>query len=115
MKFSRTPCYTHLCSCALTLVKFLNLAFYTRSSPRRNGKAGGDFTIGIVVPAMHQTVEGEVTGGQGENHSARVGWKCLVGGIRRLLRRGDHADRMGAGASGYLAGVSNISRLRFLS
>ena len=49
--------------------------------------------------------KGGKTGGQGENHSARVGLKCLVGGIRRLLRRGGHADLMGAGASVYLAVV----------
>ena len=66
MKFSRTPCYTHPCSCAFTLVKFLNPAFYTHSTPRCNGKAGGGFAIGSVVPAMQQTVEGELTGSRDE-------------------------------------------------
>ena len=62
-----------------------------------------------IVSAIHRDVarsgKGGKTGSQGENHSARVGLKCLVGRIHRLLRRGDHADLMGAGASVYLAAV----------
>ncbi|XP_045102703.1 histone H2A-beta, sperm-like [Portunus trituberculatus] len=48
---------------------------------------------------------GKASGGKKKSRSNRAGLQFPVGRIHRLLRKGNYAERVGAGASVYLAAV----------
>ncbi|KAL8279356.1 hypothetical protein RQP46_008168 [Phenoliferia psychrophenolica] len=58
------------------------------SGGKSGGKAGGD-----------------ASGGKAQSRSAKAGLQFPVGRIHRLLRKGNYAQRVGAGAPVYLAAV----------
>ena len=51
------------------------------------------------------TIIGKSSGGKKKSRSNRAGLQFPVGRIHRLLRKGKYAERVGAGASVYLAAV----------
>ena len=53
--------------------------------------------------------------GKAKSRSSRAGLQFPVGRIHRLLRKGNYASRVGAGAPVYLAAVMEYSTLLFTS
>ncbi|ODM87515.1 Histone H2A [Orchesella cincta] len=53
--------------------------------------------------------------GKAKSRSSRAGLQFPVGRIHRLLRKGNYAERVGAGAPVYLAAVMEYLALRFSS
>lgn len=49
--------------------------------------------------------KGKVKGTKSKSRSSRAGLQFPVGRIHRLLRKGNYAERVGAGAPAYLAAV----------
>uniref|UniRef100_A0A915E4Q1 Histone H2A n=1 Tax=Ditylenchus dipsaci TaxID=166011 RepID=A0A915E4Q1_9BILA len=55
------------------------------------------------------------SGGKSKTRSSRAGLQFPVGRLHRLLRKGNYAERVGAGAPVYLAAVLEYLALKFLS
>jgi histone H3/H4 len=67
------------------------------------------FVFASFVHIIHITMSGRGKGGKvkgkSKSRSARAGLQFPVGRIHRLLRKGNYAERVGAGAPVYLAAV----------
>merc|ERR1711913_178793 len=61
---------------------------------------------GYSIPKMSGRGKGGKVKGKAKSRSSRAGLQFPVGRIHRLLRKGNYASRVGAGAPVYLAAVT---------
>ena len=61
--------------------------------------------VGKLKPNMSGRGKGKAKGTKSKSRSSRAGLQFPVGRIHRLLRKGNYAERVGAGAPVYLAAV----------
>merc|ERR1711974_553542 len=71
--------------------------------------------MGGIFDIMSGPGKGGKVKGKAKSRSNRAGLQFPVGRIHRLLRKGNYAERVGAGAPVYLAAVMNTLLLRFSS
>ena len=64
-----------------------------------------NFREGKFKPNMSGRGKGKAKGTKSKSRSSRAGLQFPVGRIHRLLRKGNYAERVGAGAPVYLAAV----------
>ena len=70
------------------------------------GSFGGDALENVVDERVHDAHgKGKAKGTKSKSRSSRAGLQFPVGRIHRLLRKGNYAERVGAGAPVYLAAV----------
>ena len=97
-------------------LKLLNFAKQSRSIRFRNKKkyiytrqnaCAEVFSVALTTEStiMSGRGKGGKTKGKAKSRSSRAGLQFPVGRIHRLLRKGNYAERVGAGAPVYLAAV----------
>jgi len=65
----------------------------------------GSNTVIVIASTMSGRGKGGKVKGKSKSRSSRAGLQFPVGRIHRLLRKGNYAERVGAGAPVYLAAV----------
>lgn len=74
-------------------------------SSSRSSSSSSSSSSSIIVVVMSGRGKGGKVKGKSKSRSSRAGLQFPVGRIHRLLRKGNYAERVGAGAPVYLAAV----------
>ena len=94
---------------------YLTVYWWISIALNNNFSINKEILISLAVPIVEQTTnqfascldvaKGKAKGVKSKTRSSRAGLQFPVGRIHRLLRKGNYAQRVGAGAPVYLAAV----------